>query len=110
LSVTTTSFGQVFNVNPNGGGFYLGNQFPTGANQTNMITQTPYQVATHTHPQSAGAGGGVPTSGSANPIQGSSTGDINQNYFYNVPGGTSTLPAVMQVVPANLAVNYLIKL
>ena len=68
LSITTGSFGQVFNVNPGGAGFYLGNAFPPVAGQTNMITQTPYQVATHTHPQAAGAGGGVPTSGTDNPI------------------------------------------
>jgi len=114
LSTTTGGFGQVFNVNPSASGFYLGNQFPPVAGQTNMITQTPFQVANHTHTQLQG-GLGSPDlvngnkSGDLN-TAGPQTGGVSQNYNYAVPGGTSTNPAVIQVVPSNLAVNYIIKL
>jgi microcystin-dependent protein len=82
----------------------------------NLITQSETQVGYHSHPANGGSGGGVGTSGSANPIQGTNTGLPNNNHYYSIGpstiGGAVSSFAIacsMPVTPSFVAMNYIIK-
>ena len=103
------------NANQARNGPYIGNNAinfsnspGSGVSYYNMKTE---EVAIHTHPQAAGAGGGVNTIGSSNPVQGSTTGNNNGTWSYAPPGGINTaVNATMKYIPPNLSTWWIIKL
>ena len=86
----------------------------------NFNTQTPYQVAGHTHTQLQGGGGASQLSGGIKAgdlnTSGPQTGGVTQNYYYTIGPAivgqqpvVYNIPTSMATVPSAIAMNWIIK-